>query len=108
MHVAMPGNGGIVKVAAAIVIALCAVGALVGAYLWGLAVGSRRNLDARLRRLGLENASAPLFASAARLILRLTQTTDLDGLFAGDQLSPETKRQATTWVAEYRRKVIKQ
>lgn len=102
----MPGNGGNVKVAVAIVIALLAVGALVGAYLWGLAVGSRRNFDARLRKLGLDRASAPLFAGAAKLILRLTQTTDMDGLFAGDQLSPATKRQATEWVAEYRRKII--
>lgn len=95
------------KVAAAIVIALLAVGSLVVAYLIGLAVGMRRNYSNRLRDLGLNRRSAELYASAAKILNRLAQLGDLDGVLAGDVLSPETRQTVNEWLTAHRREITK-
>ena len=95
------------KVAGAILIALIAVGALVGAYVLGLTIGLQKNYDSRLQAMGLNRRSAALYVRAAKLINRFAQITDLDGVLAGDVLSPESKKQVTQWVADYRSEVTK-
>lgn len=90
------------KVTVAIIIALIAVGALVAAYFGGLAVGMRRNYRAKLHKLGLNPRSAVLYARAVKILMRLNQLTDLDGLIAGDRLSPQTKEMVDKWATDYR------
>ncbi len=95
-------TGGVVKVATAIVIALIAVGALVGAYFWGLYVGMRRNYDARLRELGLNKTSATLYVRATKILRRLDRLGEFDGDQAPDRLSPGTKADIAKWATDYR------
>lgn len=90
------------RVAAAIVIALIAVGALVAAFLWGLAVGLRRNYAQRLRDLGLNKRSAVLYVRAVRILNRLNKLAEFDGDQAPDLLSPETSKEVARWAADYR------
>lgn len=90
------------KVAAAIAIALIAVGALAGAYFWGLAVGMRRNYTGRLRELGLNKTSATLYVRAVRILRRLDRLAEFDGAQAPDLLSPETKAEVAKWAIDYR------
>jgi hypothetical protein len=56
-----------------------------------------------LRQHGLSPDAAKLFGRAIKLLRRLDATTDLDGAFAGDVLSPETKKQVSEWLADYRK-----
>ncbi len=90
------------KVAVAITIALCAVGALVVCYLAGVAVGRRRNYDQRLRDLGLNKRSAAQFVTAAKILNRMDKLIELDGENAADRLSPETRKQVADWAISYR------
>ncbi len=95
------------KVAGAIFIALMAVGALIVVFLIGLGIGLRRSWNARLHKLGLNSRSAVLHARAIKILMRLDQLTDLDGLIAGDRLSPETKDMVAKWATDYRLGVSK-
>lgn len=90
------------KVAAAIVIALIAVGCLAAAFAAGLAWGLRRSWRERLREFGLNKASAVLYTRAVKILLRLEQKTTLDGLAAGDRLSPDTQQQVDKWATDFR------
>jgi uncharacterized membrane protein len=96
-----------VRVVVDIIIALFVVGTLVGAYLAGLAVGLRRNYDARLRDMGLHRQSARLYTRAVRILNRLLQVSDLDGVLAGDTLSPETRELVVDWLTEHKRELSK-
>jgi hypothetical protein len=96
-----------VRVIVDIIIGLIGLGALVGAYLAGLAVGLRRNYAARLRDLGMNPKSAELYGRAVRILNRLLQLSDLDGALAGDTLSPETKELVTHWLLDHKREISK-
>lgn len=100
--------GGSVKVAVAIVIALISVGVLVMVFFAGMWLGLCRNYDNRLRDLGLTRQSAVQFAGAVKILMRLHQKTDLEGLAAGDRLSPETKAMVDKWATAYRIGISKQ
>lgn len=100
-------RGDSVKVAVAIVIALLAVGSLVLAYGAGVAVGAARNYTNRLRDMGLNRRSGELYARAVKILNRLAAVNDLDGVMAGDSLSPETRRQVNDWLTEHRREISK-
>ncbi len=91
----------------AVVLGLSVVGALVASYLVGLSVGVRRNYTGKLRNMGLNRRSGELYARAAKILNRLAAVTDLDGVMAGDNLSPETKRQVEAWLADHRREIRK-
>ncbi len=54
-------------------------------------------------RAGMTRNSARLLSRAIKLLRRLDATTDLDGMYAGDVLSPETKKQVSEWLADYRK-----
>jgi hypothetical protein len=60
-----------------------------------------------LREAGLSKDMAKLYGRAAKLLNRLEQTTDLDGAYAGDVLSAETKRLVSEWIADYRSQINK-
>lgn len=90
------------KVALAIVIALIAVGALVGAYIWGVLIGWRRNYDAKLRELGLNKTSATLYVRAAKILRDLAHRAEFDGEQAPDRLSEQTRKDVARWAMDYR------
>lgn len=90
------------RVIADIIIGLLGGVVLVGTYLLGLAVGTRRNYTARLRNLGLTRASADLYTRAVRIMNRLLQLSDLDGALAGDTLSTETKKLVADWLIDHK------
>ncbi len=94
--------GGKVKVAAAIVIALIAVGALVGSYLLGLYVGMQRNYAEKLRELGLNKRTAVLHVRATKILRDLARRAEFDGDKAPDQLSHDTKTEVMKWANDYR------
>ncbi len=91
----------------AVVLGLAVVGALVASYLAGHTVGMRRNFDNRLRDMGLNRRSGALYSRAAKILNRLAAVTDLDGVMSGDNLSPETQRQVSAWLADHRREISK-
>ncbi len=100
-------RGDSVKPAAVIVLGLFVAGATTLVYLTGLTVGLRRSYTRQLRTLGLTRGSAGLYTRAAKLLNRLAALTDMDGMLAGDSLSPETRRQVTAWLDDYRREISK-
>lgn len=75
---------------------------LAGAFFLGVMAAFRANLDKAMRDAGLNKSTAKLFGRAVRILNRLAQITDLDGAYAGDVLSAETKQQVTEWVGDYR------
>lgn len=95
-------GGKSVKVAAAIVIALIAVGALICAYLTGLSIGMRRSYTGKLHKLGLNRRTATLYVRAVRILNRLHKLSEFDGDQAADQLSPETAKEIAKWAFDYR------
>ncbi len=85
---------------------LGAVG-LGGAFWLGWATARSADFTEALRRAGISKESAKLYVRAGKILNRLAQVTDLDGAYAGDVLSEETRRQVTEWVAAYREQVNK-
>ncbi len=63
----------------------------------------RLNTRDALRAAGLTRQSAAMYFRAVKIIRRLDGLTELDGEFAADILTPETKQQVTDWVADYRK-----
>ncbi len=96
------------KVTVAIVIALITVGALIAAFAAGYARGRAHNYHGRLQQLGLNDRSATLYVRAVKILLRLNQAVDLEGLAAGERLSAETKKLGDDWSIDYRIGVSKQ
>ncbi len=90
------------KVAGAIVVALLAVGALVAAYLTGLAVGMHRSYTSKLHKLGLNRRTATLYVRAVRILNRLHRLSEFDGDRAVDELSPEAAKEIARWAVDYR------
>lgn len=78
-----------------------------GSFFLGLAAASRANLREVMREAGLNKDTGKLYGRAAKILNRLAQTHDLDGAYAGDVLSEETKKQVTEWMADYRKQVNK-
>lgn len=95
------------KVAVFIIVGvlLCGSYALVGAFAFG--AGVRTAARNKLLEAGIKPSLAPLYARGAKLLNRLAQLTDLDGMYAGDVLSAETKRLVTAWVADYKKEIGK-
>jgi hypothetical protein len=60
-----------------------------------------------MKRLGMTKEKVDLFRRSARIINRLAQITDLDGVMAGDQLSPATRKLVSEWIADYKREIEK-
>lgn len=91
------------------VLAIALIGAVLlgGSFFLGLAAATRANLSQVMREAGLNKDTAKLYGRAAKILNRLAQVTDLDGAFAGDVLSEETRKQVTEWVADYRNQINK-
>lgn len=83
--------------------ALLVLALLTGIFLIGDTLGHKRGHADACAEHGLTKESAQLYTSAGRLLTRLAAVNDLDGLMAGDTLSPETKRQVDDWLATYRK-----
>lgn len=80
---------------------------MVATFLLGIALMAKIKIGEALRDAGLSKESAKLYGRAAKILNRLEQTTDLDGAYAGDVLSDETKTLVTEWMADYRKKISK-
>lgn len=76
-----------------------------GAFFLGLAAAMKANVAEALQKAGINKDTAKLYGRAVRILNRLAQITDLDGAYAGDVLSDETKKQVTEWVADYRKHI---
>ncbi len=66
-------------------------------------VARRENTKDALRAAGLNRQSAAMYFRAVKILRRLDGLTELDGEFAADILTPESKRQVAEWVADYRK-----
>jgi hypothetical protein len=75
---------------------------LVGAFGLGMTAAVHAELGKVMREAGLNKNTAKLYGRAVKILNRLAQITDLDGAYAGDVLSDETKKQVTDWVTDYR------
>lgn len=95
------------KAGVAIIGTLCVVASIGSAFLLGMATATRAEVDKKLRELGWTRETAKLASRARKILVRLAQVTDLDGLRAGDNLSPETKSLINQWVADYRKEINK-
>lgn len=85
------------------IIASFIVGGAVGFY-----VGVLADNKGNLRELGFTRKAAGLYRRAAKLLNRMVTITDLDGDFAADILSPETRKQVDQWLADYRKEINSQ
>ncbi len=90
-----------------LLIALVGALGLGGAFWMGVALATTVKVREALREVGLSKETAKLYGRAAKILNRLAQVTDLDGAFAGDVLSEETRKQVTEWVTDYRKQVNK-
>lgn len=83
------------------------IGTFVAAGLIGFCVGvtvvTKQQIRERLRALGFTENTAQLYARAAKILRRLDGLTDLDGDLAADILTPESKKQVSEWLADYRK-----
>jgi hypothetical protein len=73
----------------------------------GFVVGARVTTIRRLRELGFSKASADLYDRAANILNRLVRITKLDGDFAADILSDQSREQIEKWLSDYRKQVNK-
>lgn len=80
---------------------------LIGTFYAGLVVGAIAQARRGLRELGFTKESAKLYHRAAKILNRLVNVTELDGDFAADILSEETKKIINGWVADYRKEIEK-
>lgn len=85
---------------------LIAIGVVL-AFVVGMGFGLKLDMKTVMREAGFSKESAKLYGRAAKLLRRLEQTTDLDGAYAGDVLSDDTKRLVTEWLADYRKQIKK-
>lgn len=77
------------------------------AFFGGLFVGVGSQMKSKLRELGFTPNSAKLYSRAAKILNRMVKVTELDGDFAADILSEETKRQVNDWLADYKKEINK-
>ncbi|MCX5066611.1 hypothetical protein OOJ91_12055 [Micromonospora lupini] len=87
-------------VVAAVVLLSVMAGAAVG-----FTVGASTNATQSLRALGFTKNSAKLYARAIKILNRMSRVIELDGDFAGDVLSPETKKQVDDLLDDYRKEI---
>lgn len=77
--------------------------ALTVGWVAGLGWKTKQEIREQLRSIGLTKESASLYGRAAKILRRLDGLTDLDGDFAADVLTPETRKQVSEWLADYRK-----
>lgn len=84
---------------------LCGSYGLVGLFAFdaGVRVAAKR----ALRNAGITREHFKLYKRSVKLLNRLAAVTDLDGMYAGDVLSPATKQLVTAWVDDYKREIDK-
>lgn len=87
------------KVALAIVIAAIVIAAVVVIFLAGSAWGWHKARRSRMRRLGTD------YEEAAQLIRRLAGQDDINGVLAGDVISPATRQQCVKWVNRWDKEI---
>ncbi|GIM88846.1 hypothetical protein [Paractinoplanes toevensis] len=89
-----------------VAVAALLIGGVIG-LLVGIAVPSRqearKTVREEFRKAGLSENSVKLLGRAAKVLRRLDGLTDLDGDLAVDILSPESKKQVSEWLADYRK-----
>jgi hypothetical protein len=86
----------------AALIATFLVASILG-WVCGVAMKTKQEIRERLRSIGLTKEAASLYGRAAKILRRLDGLTDLDGDFAADVLTPESKKQVSEWLADYRK-----
>ncbi|MBF9135348.1 hypothetical protein I0C86_41595 [Plantactinospora sp. S1510] len=89
---------------AAVVFLVCVLCVATGCFV-GYMTGRTAEVRAHMRRYGITPKSSRLLTSAAKILNRLVTVTDLDGDLAADLLSPGSRRQVDTWLAEYRKEI---
>lgn len=72
-----------------------------GSYLAGRYLG----LTDDLRALGLTRRSSKLYKRAMDMLGRLVSLSDLDGITAGDIISPQTRQEIDELLTEYRKEL---
>lgn len=82
-------------------------GLWIGTLAWAFNFGVKTAAKQKMRKYGIHAGMLPLYRRAVKLINRLAQLTDLDGVMAGDQLSPDTRKLVTDWVADYKKEIEK-
>lgn len=86
-------------------VAVAAMVTAVFTFLMTFMVCRAMNTRDALKAAGLTKNSAAMYRRAVRIIRRLDGLTELDGEFAADILTPETKEQVSRWVADYRKEL---
>ncbi len=94
-----------VRVVIFIVVGVLLCGAFVSVGVLAFGAGVRSAAKDALRKFGLTREHVKLYHRAGKLLNRLAAVTDLDGAYAGDNLSPETKKLVTDWVDDYKREI---
>lgn len=84
------------------------LGAAVAGFALGLVVKTQVEVRKTLRAHGFTKDSAGLFRRAMKTLNRMITVTDLDGDFAADILSPETRKQVEQLLTDYRKMVSKE
>lgn len=77
----------------------------VAAGLIGYGVGVSVDTRRALRQLGFTKGSAKLYRRAFALLNRMSRVIELDGDFAGDILSPATRKQVDDLLDDYRKEL---
>jgi FlaG/FlaF family flagellin (archaellin) len=90
-----------------VIVTIVVTAAFVATWVLGYVLGARAAVNDRLAQLGMTRSGAVLYRRATKILNRLAQITDLDGQMAGDSLSPETQKQVTEWLADYRKEINK-
>jgi hypothetical protein len=71
----------------------------------GYTAGVARATVARLRALGFTRNSADLYRRCLKLLRRLSGLTDLDGVFAEDSLTDQTREEIAGILADHRKEL---
>lgn len=58
-------------------------------------------------RSKMTDADVALYRRSARLLYRLIHITDMEGDFAGDILSPGTRKDIEAWLGDYKKELDK-
>lgn len=85
-------------------VALLLLALIVGLF-FGFTAGVNVTTTNRLRELGFTKNSAKLYARAIKILNRMSRVIELDGDFAGDVLSPDTKKQVDDLLTDYRKEI---
>jgi hypothetical protein len=80
-----------------------AVASCVTCFVAGRVTGASTVLNKAQERAGMTRDAMRLYTRAAKILRRLDGVTELDGDFAADILSPESKKQVSEWLADYRK-----